>query len=78
MCLLCGDVHPCPGPVAENSNRSYDTSEYKVFDKRGLHFVHINTRSLLVHLDDVRLIAKRTRAPINCISETWLDDTVPV
>ena len=71
--LLCGDIHPCPGPVAENS---YDTSEYMLFDKRGLHFLHINTRSLLAHLEELRLIAKRTKAAYICITETWLDDTV--
>ena len=71
--LLCGDVHPCPGP----SQASEASCDYKVFNKRGLHFIHINTRSLIPKLDEIRIIAHKTRAACICLTETWLDDSVP-
>lgn len=71
--LLCGDIHPCPGPIA---SRSVDNSEYKCFEKKGLHFVHLNIRSLLPKLDELRIIARNSRAACICITETWLDETV--
>ena len=71
--LLCGDIHPCPGPSA---NRSGENSEYKCFEKKGLHFIHLNIRSLPPKLDELRIIARNTRAACICITETWLDETV--
>ena len=70
--LLCGDIHPCPGPVSTNEF----SSEYKVFHKRGLNFIHLNVRSLLLKLDDIRLLARKTRAACIGISESWLDDSI--
>ena len=75
--LLCGDIHLCPGPFADSDSSSKFSNDFKVFNKRGLHFIHINTRSLLSKLDDVRLITRRFNAACLCITETWLDDTVP-
>jgi len=47
-----------------------------VFKKRGLHFIHINIRSLLPKLDELRLKARETNIACIAISETWLDDNV--
>ena len=71
--LLCGDIHPCPGPAGDSDN----FNKCKAFSKRGLHFIHINVRSLLPKLDEVRIISRQTKAACICITETWLDDTVP-
>ena len=45
--LLCGNVHPCPGPAAEHSNRSYNTNEYKMLDKR-VCTLYISTPTVLL------------------------------
>ena len=66
--LLCGDVHPCPGPDAD--------PQYRCFDKRGIHFIHVNARSLLPHKHDIRLLANQTHAACISISETWLDNSI--
>ena len=71
--LLCEDIHPCPGP---SINRSGENSGYKCFEKNGLHFVHLNIRSLLLKRGELRIIARNTRAACICITETWLDETV--
>ena len=52
------DVHPYPGPDAD--------PQYRCFDKRGLHFIHVNARSLLPHIHDIRFVANQTHAA--CIS----------
>ena len=71
--LLCGDVHPCPGTMG---SRCSDNIDYKCFEKKGLHFVHLNIRSLLPKLDELRILARNTRAACICITETWFDNTV--
>ena len=42
----------------------------------GLHFVHLNTRSLLPKIDERRILAKNTNAACICVTETWLDGTI--
>jgi hypothetical protein len=69
--LLCGDIHPLPGPVDNVSQ-----SQYNIFNKRGLHFLHLNTRSLLPKIDELRIIARKTKAAFLGLTETWLDDTI--
>ena len=46
------------------------------FDTRGLHFLHLNTNSLLAKTDEFRLIAQKTNAAVIGISETKLDQSV--
>ena len=70
--LLWGDIHPCPCP---STNLSGENSECKCFEKKGLHFVHLNIRSSLPKLDELRIFARNIRAVCLCITETWLDET---
>ena len=60
----------CPGPTTD------PPSKFSFFNKRGLHIIHLNVRSLLPKIDEVRLIAKQSNAACMCLSETWLDDSV--
>ena len=43
---------------------------------RGLHCLHININSLLSKIDEVREIAKKSRAVVIGISESKLDKSV--
>ena len=47
-----------------------------VFEKRGLHFVHININSLLPKVDELQYIANQSEAAVIGISESKLDDSV--
>ena len=38
--------------------------------------VHLNARSLLQHIDELRLIFSKVFPPIIAISETWLDNSI--
>ena len=51
-------------------------NEWNVFKKRGMHFIHINTNSLLPKIDEVRYISNITNAPVIGISETKLYETI--
>ena len=59
---------------SELDDRSTDV--YKCFKKRGLHFIHLNVRSLLPKLDELHIIAIKSKAAVIGVTETWLDDSV--
>ena len=46
-----------------------------VFDKKGMHFLHINVNRLLLKIEEIRFIAKKSKATGIGISETKLDGT---
>jgi hypothetical protein len=52
-------------------------SDYKVFQRHGRHSLPINVRSLIPKLHGINIIARISRAAYICLSETWLDDSVP-
>ena len=52
------------------------TDDFDCFKKRGVHAIHLNTRSLLPKMFDFRLMANKTNASIIGITESWLDNTV--
>ena len=49
---------------------------WKVFNKRDLHLIHLNINSLLSKIDELRSIAKRSGATVIGITESKLDKTV--
>ena len=68
-------------PAAKNRHHAdHDTNEadnmFKPFYNKGIHFFHLNTRSLLPKMSEVKLFASKSRAKVIMITETWLDHTV--
>ena len=67
-------------PSNEQTNIDHGTpnsiDNWKVFNKRGLHLIHLNINSLLSKIDELRVIAKRSRATVIGITESKLDETV--
>ena len=53
-----------------------DDDKWLPFKKRGLHLLHLNINSLLSKIEELREMAKVTRAAIIGISESKLDDSV--
>lgn len=49
---------------------------YKCFRRQGIHFLHINVRSLLPKVDELKIIASESKAAAIGVSETWLDDSI--
>lgn len=55
---------------------SDDQDHFQCFEKKGLHFVHINIRSMVNKMADLISLANKTRASVIAVSETWLDTSV--
>ena len=61
---------------ADTMNLSIEDDKWLPFKKRGLHFIHLNINSLLSKIDELREIAKVSRAAVIGITESKLDDSV--
>ena len=65
---------------SETHNSDLDTSSstdnWKVFNKPGLHSIHLNINNILSKIDELRVIAKKSRASVIGITESKLDKTV--
>ena len=53
-----------------------DTDHFDCLHRKGLHCIHLNARSLLPKLSELRCLAIKTKVAVIGITETWLDDTV--
>ena len=49
---------------------------FDCFKRRGLHFIHINARSMFHKLSEIKLLALKIKPAIISISESWLDISV--
>ena len=62
------------------SNSDLDTSSstdnWKVFSKRGLHLIHLNMNSILSKINELRIVAKKSKASVVGITEPKLDKAV--
>ena len=52
------------------------SGRWNIFEKRGMHFIHLNINSLLRKIDEIRYVAKLTNAAVIGLSETKLVKTV--
>ena len=75
LLLLSGDVSLNPAPV--QISPPVNVNIWELFNKEGLHFLHININSLLPKIDELKCIPNKTKATIIGITESKLDDTVP-
>ena len=68
--LLAGDINPLPGP---GNVSDVPTINFKA---RGLSVIHLNVRSQLGKMDQLRLLSERNGADIITLSETWLNKDI--
>ena len=76
MSLSSSSVHApsntqSPSYIATR-NLSFNPSSQQT----GLHIVHVNIRSLLPHLDELKLTILKLNPDVIAVSETWLDHSV--
>ena len=57
-------------------NSRTDSLGWNEFDKKGLHFLHINLYSFLPKIEEIKNIAKKSKATVIDISETKLDGII--
>ena len=60
LLLLSGDVSPNLGPA--QISPPVNVNIWEPFNKKGLHFLHININSLLPKVDKLKCIANKTTA----------------
>ena len=66
--LFSGNINLNPGPIQI-------LKTWSIFQKRGLHFVHLNINSFPSKIEELRKIAKDTNSAEIGLSETKLDKT---
>ena len=49
---------------------------WNIFQKRGIHFIHLNINSILPKIDEIRSIAKLTNATVIGLCETKLGNAI--
>ena len=59
-----------------NDNNLNNSDMFKTFQSKGIHVLHMNARSMMNKMDEIRLLAINTSATVIGITETWLDDSV--
>ena len=69
---LINDNIPTQGENLLNPSQMPDNM-FECFNRRGLHFIHINARSVFHKLHEIRALALKIKPAVICISETWLD-----
>ena len=76
--ILSRDIQLNPGPLNKTSEswHTFDHSQFECFQQKGMHFVHLNARSLLPKISELRHFAVKTKPAIIAITETWLDKSV--
>lgn len=74
-----GNNQPPEGPATpphQDIPIHTDYVAYDCFSKKGLHFFHLNIRSILPKISELRLFAASTKVSIISITETWLDNSI--
>ena len=91
-CSKCEeDENHIPPPPPTNTNYSkystdtnfdrgaeqrFGNKNFRCFNRRGMHFIHMNIRSLVPKISEVRIIAEISKAAVIGICERWLDNSV--
>ena len=60
--------------TVDDSDEVPSKDKWKIFSKRGPHMIHLNTNSVLSKIDELRVIAKKSKAAVIGVPE--LDATV--
>ena len=68
-----GDINLNPGSVY--NNQSLYSNEWNVYRSKGIHLIHLNIKSLLPKIDEIRHIAERSKAAVTGMTESKLDQS---
>ena len=74
MPTFSGEISLNPRPVY--NNQSLHSNEWNVYRSKGIHRIHLNIKSLLPKIDEIRQIAERTKAAVTGMTESKLDQSI--
>ena len=72
--LISGDICLNSGP--SHMNQPLGSNEWNVFKARGLHFIHINIKSILPKIEQLSCVACLSNVVVIGISESKLDNSI--
>ena len=77
MIFFCNNTSALPvEKTVDDSDEVPSEDNWKSFSKRGLHTIHLNINSVLSKIDQLRVIAKKSKAAVIRITESKLNATV--
>lgn len=78
LLIISGNVHVHLGPLSSTniSTLDSDLNFDKFCSRKNLGFLHINTRTLISKLDQLKLWVESTKPDVLVITETWLKKTI--
>lgn len=86
VCNWCCVWEMCSADVFHDTNeaRTYDEDSMDgrdcdslgLLNRKGMHFIHVNARSLLPKLDEIGHLVTTSKAAVIAVSETWLDSSI--
>ena len=53
-----------------------DDKMFEPFKNKGLHIIHINSRSVIHKIEEIKILSYKVKAAVICVTETWLDESV--
>ena len=74
LLLFSGDISLNPG--AENNLQPLNSNEWNVFKPKRLHLIHLNIKSHVSKIDELRHKANSSNAAVIGITESKLDESV--
>ena len=69
LLLTGGKVERNPGPVRQGQN-------LKLFTEKGLRICHLNIRSLVNKIDEIKVFCETHKPHVLCLNETWFDMSI--
>jgi hypothetical protein len=79
LILICGDIHPCPGPAGCGYVHPGPGNE-QLKTLKGLKVIHLNVGrggGLLAHFNELSMIMEDFGPDVMMLTETWLTEDTP-
>lgn len=70
------DIDPNEENISNPRPSEAGSEIFECFKRKGLHIIHVNSRSIIYKMEEIKVLALKTKAAVICITETWLDNSV--
>ena len=75
--FFCNNTSALPVEKTVNDSDEVPSKDkWNIFNKCGLHMIHLNINSVLSKIDELRVVAKKSKAAVIGVTESKLDATV--
>ena len=75
--FFCNNIRALPvEKTVDDSDEVPSEDKWEIFNKPGLHMIHLNINSVLSKIDELRVTAKKLKAAVIGVTESKLDATV--